>query len=164
MLWRPCRCLKRLLLPTWREYVFNILLWVNLPELFFRLLNSLSMCWIWTLVFVGKIQVPLSFVTPTRLVFCCRSCRALMLYQSGCFVRCRITWDRTSSVWLSSRSWKQPRIGSSVGLSALLSSKPEKTWDCELKHFFSSFSLIRLWKQPGIRRALSALIQVMKTT
>jgi hypothetical protein len=50
-------------------------------------------------------------------------------------------------LWLSSRLWKQPRIGSSVSLSVLLSSKPEKTWDCELKHLFSSFALIRLWKQ-----------------
>jgi hypothetical protein len=34
-------------------------------------------------------------------------------------------------------------------LSALLSSKPKKTWDFELKHIFSSFALIWLWKLHG---------------
>jgi hypothetical protein len=32
-------------------------------------------------------------------------------------------------------------IGLSVSLSALLSSKPEKTWDYELKHLFSSTNI-----------------------
>jgi hypothetical protein len=56
----------------------------------------------------------------------------------------KTTQDRASTFGSHPGHEKKPRIDSNVNLSALLSSKPEKTWDCELNHLFSSFALIRL--------------------